>query len=43
MKNLLVGAELFKAVGRTGRRPGRHNQAKSRFSQFYERAYKLIA
>jgi len=38
MKIRPVGAELFNAVGQTDR----HDQHNSHFSQFCERAYKLI-
>ena len=48
MKILLVGAELFHAEGQT-RRDGqsdkqtdRHDEANSRFPQFFERAYKIV-
>jgi hypothetical protein len=33
-----VGEELFHMHRRTGGRADRHDEAKSRFSQFYERA-----
>ena len=36
MEIRLVGAELFHADG--WRQTGRHDEAKSRFSQFYEHA-----
>ena len=41
MKTRPFGAELFHADGRTDREAERHDAAKSRFSQFCERAYKL--
>ena len=41
MKTRPVGAELFHADGRTDREAERNDAAKSRFSQFCERAYKL--
>jgi hypothetical protein len=38
MKILPVGAELFRADGRTDRHVDRHDEANSHFSQFRERA-----
>jgi hypothetical protein len=38
IKIRVVGAEVFHADGRTGRRTDRHDEANSRFSQFCERA-----
>ena len=41
MKIRPMGAELFHADRRTDSYTDRHDEANSRFSQFYERAYKL--
>jgi len=38
MKIPSVGAELFHAKRRTDGRAGRHDEANSRFSHFFERA-----
>ena len=42
MKIRRVRAELFRADERTDGRTGGHDDAKSHFSQFCERAHKLI-
>ena len=42
MKILQVGAELFHADRQTDRGTDRHAEARSRFSQILERAYKIF-
>ena len=42
MKILSVGAELFHEERRTDSQTDRHDEANGRFSQFCERAYKLL-
>ena len=41
MKIIPLGAELFRADGRTDRQTDRHDEANSTFSQFCESAYRF--
>jgi len=43
MKICPVGAKLFHVNGWMDRQTDRHDKANSRFSQFCERAWKLVA